>query len=69
MSFSRETIEKGDAIAVYWHIDDVKSLKNDLTDEQARQILATLKHRHDASIGVNWDVIATTIQMYEEGEL
>ena len=28
-----------------------------LTDDEAREILATTERRHDASIGVNWDVL------------
>ena len=44
-------------IAIIWSIEDVQSIRNDLTDEQAMEVLLLVKNRHDASIGVNWDTI------------
>jgi hypothetical protein len=35
----------------------VKSIREDLTDEQASFILKHLKKNHDANIGINCDVI------------
>ena len=46
-----------DQIAVSWHIDDVREVRPDLTDDQCREVLAQAKHRHDAEIGINWDVL------------
>lgn len=56
-----------DKIAVVWCVHDVKSMTiagSDLdaedswmTDEEARDILREMDNRHDASIGINWDVI------------
>ena len=57
-----------DKIAVVWDVHDVKSttIAGDpdrgvedswMTDEEAREILQEMDHRHDASIGINWDVI------------
>jgi fructose-bisphosphate aldolase class 1 len=56
-----------DKIAVVWDVHDVKSTTiagSDLdvedswmTDEEAREILQEMDHRHDASIGISWDVI------------
>lgn len=57
--YSRDTIE------LSWHIDDVKSLDDSLTDEQARQILQMVKHNHDASIGVNWETLEVNIDMFK----
>ena len=60
----------GDAIAPVWMIGDVhdtaKQMSEDsdespLTDEEAREILATVDRRHDASIGINWDVLGTHV--------
>ncbi len=48
-----------DEIAITWHIDDVKEVRPHLTDAQAREVLQQVKHGHDASIGVNWDVLKT----------
>ena len=58
----------GDTISVTWHIDDVKSVAYDkgieIDDDDARYILSMVKHYHDASIGINWDVIEATIDNY-----
>ena len=48
---------QGDWISIRWHIDDILSMRPDLTDDQARQVLSYLKRGHDANIGINWDVI------------
>jgi hypothetical protein len=47
-----------DEIAITWHIDDVKEIRPDLTDEQCREVLQQADRRHDASVGINWDVLA-----------
>lgn len=50
-----------DEIAVKWRIDDIKSRDNSLTDDECRNVLVSLKSDHDATIGINWDVIDETI--------
>jgi hypothetical protein len=49
--------ELGYHCVILWHIDDVKGLRPDLTDEQCVEVLMQCRDRHDATIGVNWDVI------------
>ena len=44
-------------IAIMWGIEDVKSLRNSLTDEQCMEVLGRVEDKHDACVGVNWDVI------------
>ena len=44
-------------IASMWGIEDVQSLRESLTDGQALEVLGAVKHNHDASIGINWEVI------------
>lgn len=48
-------------IAIIWDIADVHSRAKEqhinITDEQALEILHNMKRQHDASIGINWDVI------------
>ena len=44
-------------IAIFWHIDDVKSVRPDLSDEQCLQVLHRCENKHDAEIGINWLVI------------
>jgi hypothetical protein len=56
-----------DEISITWHIDDVKSLDNKLTDDQAREVLQLVKNNHDATIGVNWDNIQFHIDGLKNG--
>jgi hypothetical protein len=67
----------GDDIYVVWGIEDVHETakqvdahliedpddwKSPLSDEEAREILAITERQHDASIGVNWDVLAVHVR-------
>lgn len=49
--------EDKDSISISWHIDDVKEIAPDLTDDQCREVLQNADNDHDATIGVNWDVL------------
>ena len=49
-------------IAITWHINDVKNIRPDLTDEQAMCVLREVKKRHNAYVGVTW----TTLQVAAE---
>lgn len=40
-----------------WHVDDILCRRPDLTNSQCREVLRNLERRHDAGIGINWDVI------------
>lgn len=44
-------------IAISWHIEDVQSIRSDLTDQQASDVLVHLKKNHDATVGINWDTL------------
>lgn len=61
MERSLDDIESGCSIAVIWCDEDVQSVADNydvaLTDAEVQQILLMLKRRHDAEIGINWDVI------------
>ena len=52
--------EEEDEISIVWSVDDVKEQCKWLTDDQARDVLHNLKHKHDGEIGINWDVITIT---------
>ena len=41
----------------WWHIEDVQSVAEDLSDDEARKVLALMARKPDASIGINWDSI------------
>jgi len=46
-------------IAVKWGIEDIQSIRPDLTDEQASTVLQAADRYHNAEIGINWDVLRT----------
>jgi hypothetical protein len=48
-----------DEIAIIWSAEDVLSIREDLTPEQALEVLEQAENSHDAGIGINWDVLAT----------
>ena len=52
------TIElQDDEIAIIWSVEDVIQECDWLTREQALDVLQHIDHKHDATIGINWDVI------------
>ena len=53
----KNQLEKHGYIAALWHIDDVKGLRPDLTDEQCMEVLEQCDRRHDTDIGITWQVI------------
>ena len=60
-----------DAIAVWWCLGDIEAQAEDmeieLTEDQMLAILSKLEHRHDAHIGVNWEVVRVRIAMESAG--
>jgi hypothetical protein len=46
-----------DCIFIVWHLEDIQERRPDLTQHQGRVVLSNLERRHDAGIGINWDVI------------
>ena len=52
-----------------WQVEDVRGQRPDLTDDQCRDVLRVIDRRHDANIGINWDVIDVVADMlYPEPE-
>lgn len=62
--------EDENTINVVWSVEDVQEQAKDddvkITEEEAREILHYIKKNHDASIGINWEVITQAIQVYED---
>lgn len=52
----------------FWHVSDVQEIRQDLTDEQARDVLRFMEHYHDANIGINWEFINACIDDAVGGE-
>lgn len=42
------------SIFIEWCIDDVKTVRPDLDDDQAFEVLEMVKDDHDASLGITW---------------
>jgi hypothetical protein len=53
----RSQLEKQGYLVILWHIDDVKEVRPDLTDDQCREVLQECQQNHDAGIGIHWDII------------
>jgi len=59
------TIElQDDEIAIIWSVEDVMQECPWLTKDQALEMLYDLKVNHDATIGINWDVIRDTVAVF-----
>jgi len=56
-------------IKIVWHVDDIlnraKDKGTDLSKDKALTILHEIKDNHDATIGINWDVIDCHLEELE----
>jgi hypothetical protein len=46
-----------DGISIVWRWEDVQSVRDDLTEDQCVEVLEEVRRRHDASVGINWDLL------------
>lgn len=53
----KQALEAQGYLLAIWHIDDVKGIRPDLSEEQCREVLEQASHKHDAEIGISWDVL------------
>ena len=51
------TLAAREQIAAIWCVEDVLEIRPDLTKEQAMDVLRKAEKHHDATIGINWDVL------------
>ncbi len=67
MTIAQNTQDTPDApqgfIALEWHIVDVQTLRPELTEAQCHAVLQRVEHDHDATIGVNWSVLAYAAEL------
>lgn len=54
---SRTIQLEDDEIAIIWSAEDVLSIRPDITPDQALEVLDRAERKHDAEIGINWDVL------------
>ena len=63
-----------DWMASWWHISDVHSCANDfdddeaneITDEEAQEVLRLMSKYHDCEVGINWEMIESWIDHVKE---
>lgn len=56
-----------DKIADVWSCEDVRTQADEeLSDEDCMLILRRIHGDHDASVGINWDVIETYIEEFRQ---
>lgn len=57
-------------VSEWWHTDDVdchaRNMGETLTEEECRDVLNLMMHKHDCNIGINWEVIAYWIDYVVE---
>lgn len=44
-------------IAIVWNTDDVRTVRPDLSEDQAWQVLLRVENEHDGDHGVTWDTL------------
>ena len=44
-------------IEIVWSTEDVQEVRPDLDAGQAFEVLMLAKRQHDASVGINWEVL------------
>jgi hypothetical protein len=52
-----DVLEAYGYLAAIWCVEDVQSVRPDLTDGQCREVLQQCHRIHDATVGINWDVL------------
>lgn len=59
-----------DVITESWSVDDILNQAEqdeiELTTEEAREVLKLVHSEHDATIGINWDVISIWISWFDD---
>lgn len=64
--FTKEEYANGNAIALSWHIDDVKVLDPTLSDEDARKVLKGFENNHDGAQGALWDDLQFHVDNFKQ---
>jgi hypothetical protein len=67
----QEIVKDPDVISLHWSTEDVQSVRPDLSDKQARQVLSYVQDKYDADVGVSWMTIevAADLLFGEEKEV
>jgi len=57
-----ELLAARNQIGVIWDVEDVQSVRPDLNDQEAFQVLREAKRGHDANWGINWQCLEIVAQ-------
>jgi hypothetical protein len=57
--YVHDLLAKNRQVAAIWCIEDVKSIRPDLTDDQAWEVLQQVGDIHDAEYGITWTTLET----------
>jgi len=60
--------EKTETLIIKWNVEDVQSVRPDLNDGQANDVLYFLAENFDANTGVDWYVIVMAAQQLFPGD-
>jgi len=63
-----------DWMASWWHISDIHCVANEsgedeadeITDDEAREVLRLMHKEHDSNIGINWETIEVWIDIVKQ---
>ena len=53
---------------ITWYAEDIKNQCDTLTDKQIESVLYLIENDHDATVGVNWEVIDYYIDIVTKEE-
>lgn len=57
MIFHDNDMNPHDYILLFWHIDDVRRVRPDLSNKQCREVLRQCEDCHEEGIGISLDII------------
>jgi hypothetical protein len=52
-------LERQKSVAVIWNVEDVQSVREDLSEDQAWAVLKRCRRVHSCELGFNWLLIET----------
>ena len=69
---AKKVLKENGYLAPLWHKEDIlQQAKEDmiqLSEEKLEEVVELLENSHDATIGINWEVISTAIDTVMGGE-
>lgn len=64
---------KRKTISIKWGTEDIletaATMEVEISTDEANEILDSVEHSHDATIGINWDVLRCHIQEFIDNKL